>query len=234
MSDTSGYRPASEQTPVPPRLPSLDERYPGGTRRPRAGAASHCHERHGERLRHGGQPILRIAPADCCGRAVATVGRTGDTVDRRSRVPGCATSSGSPARARGGVQDDRRRVGGVVNPARARLPLPCGAEVDARNARESRARTCETGARRARLASVPREGAQPGRHDGPGPPRDQQPGGDGSPARCPTRTTDISGSICRMFRQPAAHEDAAERTRTWRRRRRAAVQPQSRPARERR
>ena len=79
------------------------------------------------RLRPAWPAILRIAPADCRRRAVATVRGAGFTVDRRSITPGCAASfAGSPARARGGVQNDRRSVGCGVDPARARLPLPGG------------------------------------------------------------------------------------------------------------
>ena len=166
---------ASEQTRVPPRLPSLDEHYPRGARSPRADATSRWHDNNARRPRRGDSRTLRIAPADCRRRAVATVRLTGHTVDRRSRVPGRATSSGSPARARGGVQNDQRGVGGDVDPTRARLPLPRGGRDQPRNARESRTRAGQAGARRARLASIPREGPQPGRHDGR-PSRDQQPG----------------------------------------------------------
>ena len=226
MSDTSAYPSASEQTRVPPRLPSLDERYPRGARILRAAAASRRHDDDVRRSRRGGSRSLRIAPADGRRRAAAAAGRTGHTVDRRSRVPGRAASSGPPARARGGVQDDQRGVGGDVDPARARLPLPRGRRDQPRNARESRTGACETRARRARLASVPREGPQRGRHDGR-PPRDQQPGA--AARRRDARRTPKSLARSPDVRQPAAHADA-ERART-RVPHRAAVQPRSRPAR---
>ena len=208
MSDTSGYRPRQNRRvsrrvflhstsviPVALAAPAL-------LRPPTAMTTRAPISRQGQR-------ILRIAPADCRRRAVATVGRTGHTVDRRSRVPGRAASSGPPARARGGVQNDQRGVGGDVDPTRARLPLPRGGRDQPTNARESRTRTCETGARRARLASVPREGPQPGRHDGR-PPRDQQPGA--AARRRDARRTPTSLARSPDVRQPAAHEDA-ERTR---------------------
>ena len=226
MSDTSAYRPRQNRrvsrrvflhstSIIPAALASPELlRPPAGMTTPRADS------------RRGGSRTLRIAPADSRRRAVATVRRTGHTVDRRSRVPGRAASSGPPARARGGVQNDQRGVGGDVDPTRARLPLPRGGRDQPTNARESRTRACQAGARRARLASVPREGPQRGRHDGR-PSRDQQPGA--AARRRDARRTPKSLARSPDVRQPAAHEDA-ERART-RVPHRAAVQPGSRPTR---
>ena len=96
--------------------------------------------------RRAGRRTLRIAAADCRRRADATVGRTGHTVDLRSRAPGRATSSRAPTRAPDGVQDDQRGVGSDRDSTRARLPLPRGRRHQPANACESR-----TGAARREL-----------------------------------------------------------------------------------
>ena len=178
---------ASEQTRVPPRLPSLDQRHSCGVRILRAPAAARPHGDAARRCRRRGSRSLRIAPAAGDRRAAAAADRSGHTFARRSRVPGRATSSGPPARARRGVQNDQRGIGGDGDPTRARLPLPRGGRDQPADAREGRTGASSTRARRARLASIPREGPQRGRVRRPFSAGSAARRG-GSPARCPTNS----------------------------------------------
>ena len=195
---------ASEQTRLPPRLPSLHRRHSCGVCIPRAPAASHPHDDAARQSRRRGNRSLRIAPAAGGRRAAAAAGRTGHTFDRSCRSLGAPLPPDHQRELEVAFKASERAVGSDVDPTRPRLPLPRGGGDQPADAREGRTGASSTRARRARLASIPREGPQRGRDDGRSA-RDQQ---SGAAARWrDARRTPESLARSPDVRQPAAHED---------------------------